>query len=450
MNRLSSISAVLGAALLILLVASASAYAENKPDPRLGTYSGTFGGDRATLEVREGFKAIITLGDSEATGVRWVPQRIANKVFVMVMMGSVKLLYALTEEGLELRAPANPETVIKMKNGKPMSILRRGVEGSPPTSEEDTDEKEASPTVGSKQTEVDYEDGRPVKECKSHATCMLDCPEGGQQQKGAPDGLPAVWCEKEGKKQGKAVAWYVNGGKQSEGEFKDGKQHGKWMGWYPNGNKSAETQFKDGLIHGKGATWYESGRKLGEVQFKNGKEHGQWTMWHENGQKKSESHYKDGKLHGALTAWYEDGQLKDEREYIEGVDPVEAAYDTHLAPIGRMLSEWVQLSVLVKKVPKARKSLNKAGHEADRRTACAALRKARKKYGKHVHGQAIDSFCQGYFDPMRDPMMPDNPVKVACTTTNAGWGGVHDEGHCIEITPDMCGKVVRKMCRGNK
>ena len=47
---------------------------------------------------------------------------------------------------------------------------------------------------------------------------------------------------------------------------------------------------------GKRTAWYENGQKNYEDNFKDGKLDGKKTTWHENGQIKSESNYKDGKL----------------------------------------------------------------------------------------------------------------------------------------------------------
>jgi antitoxin component YwqK of YwqJK toxin-antitoxin module len=568
MNRLSSISAILGAALLILLVASASAYAENKPDPRLGTYSGTFGGDRVTLEVREGFKAIITFGDSEAAGVRWVPQRIANKVFVMVMMDSVKLLYALTKEGLELRAPANPETVIKMKNGKPMSILRRVEEGDLPQSEEDAAGEEASPTVAGDWAEVgirgntslDLHDNKLINGNDGLPPCPLGTQRQHKETKLLGVEAMAVICDGPGTRAGPFAFLSRSGVKLVEGQFENGEKAGRWVfrnqrgfktmdGTYENGESeglwlkwgkdgtfshqelhrkgkviqtgqplvdmkptlevqqfkcpegTTETTTKSerllrkycatelGQRHGPVIGWLPTGQLVFMSRFVNGKREGTFAVWYPFGQLKIREDYHEGELHGTVREWYECGMLKFKAEYENGQRQNFWVYDTFgnkaseaeiealeatlaaghqttiridgehstdayamlddLAPIRQMLFEYVSLSVLLKKAPKARKSIDMAGHEADRRTACSGLATAERKYGKPVFLTALDAFCSMQFDPNRDPMMPDSPVKLGCTTTNAG-GNVHEEGRCIEITPEMCGKVVRKMCRGNK
>ena len=39
---------------------------------------------------------------------------------------------------------------------------------------------------------------------------------------------------------GEWIAWYKNGQKQSEGNFKDGKPDGLFIAWYENGQKKSE------------------------------------------------------------------------------------------------------------------------------------------------------------------------------------------------------------------
>lgn len=47
---------------------------------------------------------------------------------------------------------------------------------------------------------------------------------------------------------GKAVAYYENGQKRIEFEYRDGKKDGKWITWYENGKKKLEGEYRDGEI----------------------------------------------------------------------------------------------------------------------------------------------------------------------------------------------------------
>jgi len=85
-------------------------------------------------------------------------------------------------------------------------------------------------------------------------------------------------------------AYYENGQKKQEGDYKDGKGYGLWTSWYENGQK------------------YE--RNLND-----GKRDGLTTEWYSNGTKKYEGKYKDGKEVGKWTYYYGDGTIKEVKEY---------------------------------------------------------------------------------------------------------------------------------------
>jgi antitoxin component YwqK of YwqJK toxin-antitoxin module len=66
-----------------------------------------------------------------------------------------------------------------------------------------------------------------------------------------------------------------------KGRIKNGKHDGKWIAWYKNGQNKVEG-------------FFEEGNKVGD-----------WTQWHYNGQKEFEWIYEDGKR-VLINAWDED------------------------------------------------------------------------------------------------------------------------------------------------
>ena len=52
--------------------------------------------------------------------------------------------------------------------------------------------------------------------------------------------------------------------------------------------------------------WYENGQKRTEINYKNGKKEELQTRWHENGQKRSEANWKNGKKDGIGQYTYPD------------------------------------------------------------------------------------------------------------------------------------------------
>ena len=117
---------------------------------------------------------------------------------------------------------------------------------------------------------------------------------------------------------GKSINYYVNGKKQSEGNYKDGQNDGLTTIWYTNGQKQSEGNYKDGKEDGLHLMWHEDGQKKSEENFKNGKLDGPSNQWYENGQKHMEGNYKDGKPDGLNLGWYENGKKQWEENYKDG------------------------------------------------------------------------------------------------------------------------------------
>jgi antitoxin component YwqK of YwqJK toxin-antitoxin module len=115
---------------------------------------------------------------------------------------------------------------------------------------------------------------------------------------------------RDGKKEGKWVAYYHKSGKKVyEETYKDGEWDGLGIMWYENGQKEFEGTYKNGKMDGKYTSWHKNGQKADEGTYKDGKEEGLWTAWYENGQKELEGIFKDGEVIEA-SAWDEDGNMK--------------------------------------------------------------------------------------------------------------------------------------------
>ncbi len=124
------------------------------------------------------------------------------------------------------------------------------------------------------------------------------------------------------------------------GTIKDGKKHGKWTAYHENEQKAVEMRFKDDTLDGARSEWYENGQKALEGGFKNGNIHGTWTFWNEDGeqtgegdykdgdgtfirsypsgQKMSQGTYKDSKLDGVFLRWHKNGQKALEGTFKDG------------------------------------------------------------------------------------------------------------------------------------
>ena len=65
----------------------------------------------------------------------------------------------------------------------------------------------------------------------------------------------------------KATYYYDNGKIQQEGFFKDGKPDGKWVAYDSEGNKQSVGQYANGQKTGKWFFWNDA--KLNEVDYSN-------------------------------------------------------------------------------------------------------------------------------------------------------------------------------------
>jgi len=266
------------------------------------------------------------------------------------------------------------------------------------------------------------------------------CPEGTSQMLSSTSDVNFKYCVKTtGIKHGPVVGWLPTGQLVFVNNFLDGKEHGILGVWYPSGQIQLRAEYDHGKLHGTEWEWYENGMIKAETVYEHGKEMSYWA-YDTFGNKVSRQQID------TMLATLAAGARTSVR--IEG-DDSGIGYEliSDLTPVRELLFGWVAVSVLVKKAPEARRSLDQAGHETDRRTLCDALDDAKKRYGSDVFQPAMDALCRMMFDPNRDPLMPESPVKLGCTMTNAGGEGIREEGKCIEVTPEDCQSLVRRMCR---
>lgn len=62
-------------------------------------------------------------------------------------------------------------------------------------------------------------------------------------------------------------AYYSNGNKRLEAEYKNGLAHGKVIHWYENNQKMSEQEYKNNQIYGKGIGWDSNGKKEYETEY---------------------------------------------------------------------------------------------------------------------------------------------------------------------------------------
>jgi antitoxin component YwqK of YwqJK toxin-antitoxin module len=112
--------------------------------------------------------------------------------------------------------------------------------------------------------------------------------------------------------------WWNGTAEAAAGSDTRGEQkHGLWTAWYPNGQKEAEGEYREDVPTGKFVWWYENGQKQAEGTYAEGQENGTWITWHSNGLKESQAEYLAGQLSGKWLSWKDDGQLNEIHDFAQ-------------------------------------------------------------------------------------------------------------------------------------
>jgi len=81
----------------------------------------------------------------------------------------------------------------------------------------------------------------------------------------------------------KETEYYESGQVKMEGGMKDGKWEGKWVAYFPDGRMQSVGYFENGLRTGQATVWQENGNLLQEGFYKEGKHCGKWKFYDEQG-----------------------------------------------------------------------------------------------------------------------------------------------------------------------
>ena len=130
--------------------------------------------------------------------------------------------------------------------------------------------------------------------------------------------LPAQRAErmKNSLKDGKWSYWYKNGVQRAEENYKMGVETGIWKSWYENGQQGSEVNYETG----KAVYWYTNGAKNSEgTMLKGGKHDGKWTAWFENGQLNYIGNYKNGQKDGEWIWYDQKGKITAKETFDAGI-----------------------------------------------------------------------------------------------------------------------------------
>ncbi|MBN2243150.1 MAG: linear amide C-N hydrolase [Acidobacteria bacterium] len=122
----------------------------------------------------------------------------------------------------------------------------------------------------------------------------------------------------QGELSGNRIRWHANGRKKEEGQFKSGLPHGEKILWYENGAIRFTGRFLEGNHHGRLSGWDEQGRLKYRIACRYGKPHGEYRTWHANGKRKEQGMCRQGRPDGIWKRWHADGQMKEEVAFRDG------------------------------------------------------------------------------------------------------------------------------------
>lgn len=122
----------------------------------------------------------------------------------------------------------------------------------------------------------------------------------------------------QGELSGNRTLWHANGRKKEEGQYKSGLPHGEKNLWYENGGTRFRGRFREGKYHGRLSGWDKQGRMRYRIACRQGKPHGEYRTWHANGKRKEQGRCCRGRPDGIWTRWHANGRMKEEIAFRNG------------------------------------------------------------------------------------------------------------------------------------
>jgi antitoxin component YwqK of YwqJK toxin-antitoxin module len=109
----------------------------------------------------------------------------------------------------------------------------------------------------------------------------------------------------------------VNGG-SFEQEYKNGKMNGKAVAWYPNAQMMYQTNYINGKENGLQRQWYQNGQLRSETHYKDHITNGSSKKWDKNGILRSDHFFEKGQPHGIMKEFDKNGRLRREGFFVRG------------------------------------------------------------------------------------------------------------------------------------
>ncbi len=105
-----------------------------------------------------------------------------------------------------------------------------------------------------------------------------------------------------GKREGVAKRWSINGVLRVESTYRQNKLVGVYKSWWENGVLAEESHYVNGLKQGEEKQWYATGQLSKDRQLVKGNEEGLQKAWLPNGKLYVNYEAKNGRIFGMLRA----------------------------------------------------------------------------------------------------------------------------------------------------
>ncbi len=103
-----------------------------------------------------------------------------------------------------------------------------------------------------------------------------------------------------GKENGVAYGWYMNGKKRYQRGYRNGNREGAHMEWYENEKIASLYFFHDDKFEGEQRTYYQSGHLWQSLNYIDGYEEGKQISKNDDGRVVNNFTIKNGKLYGVV------------------------------------------------------------------------------------------------------------------------------------------------------
>lgn len=118
-------------------------------------------------------------------------------------------------------------------------------------------------------------------------------------------------------KEARAMLFYPNGFKASEGSYSDKLKEGKWL-FYSSireGCLISEEEYTKDKKNGLSVKYYPDSTVAEKLNYSADIKHGEWLKYHPNGSLHLRTTFRNGKLDGLFEAFFEDGKPEVKGQY---------------------------------------------------------------------------------------------------------------------------------------